>query len=186
MRKMKTRSRPGRLRRIAGFVAVITVALALVSSANPLRAKPRLLQPMPGTPQAPELALPDLDGQIWRLTDFKGKVVIVNFWATWCPPCRFEIPSMQRAWVHLKDKGVVMLAVHLGGNEDKIWAFLTDYGVEFPVLTDKTSSTARAWRTIGLPTTFIVGPRGRIIYRAVDERERDDPALMKTLLSLLD
>ena len=92
-----------------------------------------LLHPVPGTPLARDFELPDLDGNKLKLSDFKGHVVIVNFWATWCPPCRAEIPSMQRAWNVLKNHNVVLLAIHVGGNEDKIWSFLTDFNVDFPV-----------------------------------------------------
>ncbi len=144
----------------------------------------QLLHPVPGRPFAPHFQLPNLEGEMRRLADFRGKIVIVNFWATWCPPCRFEIPSMQRVWNQLKDKGVMMLAVHVGGDDDKIWTFATDFNVEFPILIDKTSSVSRAWGTIGLPTTFIVDPEGRMALRAIGGREWDDPALMEAILEL--
>ncbi|MEO5338866.1 MAG: TlpA family protein disulfide reductase [Magnetospirillum sp. WYHS-4] len=142
------------------------------------------LHPVPGTPAAPDFALPDLDGKDWRLSAFKGRVAIVNFWATWCPPCRTEIPSMQRAWDKLKDHGVVMLAVHVGGNMDKIWTFVGDHGVRFPVLVDKDSRVANAWPMKGLPSTFVVDPQGRIVLQAIGGREWDDPEILKTLLDL--
>lgn len=171
-------------RTVVGVTIVLITALAITASATLGVARPQLLQAVPGKPPAPDFSLPDLDGELTRLSDLKGKVVIVNFWATWCPPCRFEIPSMQRAWIRLRDKGVMMLAVHLGGNKDKIWAFATEYDVEFPVLIDKTSSTATAWRTFGLPTTYVVDPEGRMALRAIGGREWDDPALIDAILAL--
>ncbi len=163
---------------------VLAAALVLGLAMRESAAGPQLLQAVPGTPAAPDFALPDLDGEITRLSDFRGKVIIVNFWATWCPPCREEIPSMQRAWNRLEGEGVIMLAVHVGGNEDRIWTFATDFGVAFPILIDKTSSVSRAWRTIGLPTTFVVDPKGRKVLRAIGGRQWDDPALIETILSL--
>ncbi len=162
------------------LAAVVVLGLSVREGA----AGPQLLQALPGTPPAPDFALPDLDGETKRLSDFRGKVVIVNFWATWCPPCREEIPSMQRAWTRLEGEGVIMLAVHVGGNEDRIWTFATDFGVAFPILIDATSSVSRAWRTIGLPTTFVVDPEGRKVLRAIGGRQWDDPALIETILSL--
>jgi len=173
--------------KILGFPA-IAISLALMLGANlhavPALGAPQLLQEVSGKPQAPDFSLPDLDGKITKLSDFKGKIVIVNFWATWCPPCRAEIPSMQRAWNILKDKDVMMLAVHIGGNEDKIWTFLNDFNVEFPVLIDAKSRVSRKWRTRGLPTTYIVDPQGRMALRAIGGREWDDPGLIKHILSL--
>jgi len=145
---------------------------------------PQFLQPVPGKPKAPDFTLPDLDEKKVSLSDFRGKVVIVNFWATWCPPCRFEIPAMQRAWVKLRDSGVMLLAVHLGGDADEVWSFAEQYGVQFPVLIDANSSVARKWRMVGLPTTYVVDADGRLVLRAIGGREWDDPAILKTILDL--
>jgi len=147
-----------------------------------------LLQPMAGQaverPIAPDFSLLNLDDEPIALSDFKGKVVIVNFWATWCPPCRYEMPSMQRAWEKLQEKDVMMLAVHVGGKSDKIWAFVGDYQITFPVLIDPKSKVADAWPLKGLPTTFVIDPKGRIAYRAIGGREWDDEELLKTVYAL--
>lgn len=143
-----------------------------------------LLQRVPGTPIAPEFELPDLDGKPVRFSDLRGKVVLVNFWATWCPPCRAEIPSMERAWAKLKEGGVGMLAVHVGGDSEKIWAFLAEFNVTFPVLIDKSSKVSKEWQTIGLPTTYIADPQGRKALRAIGGREWDQPDLVASILAL--
>ena len=161
---------------------LIALLLVLGFAGRAMAGQP--LHPVPGTPAAPDFALADLDGREWKLSALKGKVVVVNFWATWCPPCRTEIPSMQRAWDKLKDQGVVLLAVHVGGNMDKIWTFVGDHDVRFPVLVDKDSTVANAWPMKGLPSTFVVDPQGRIVLQAIGGREWDDPGILKSLLDL--
>lgn len=142
------------------------------------------LQRIDGGEPAPPFTLPDLDGKPVRFADFKNKVVVVNFWATWCPPCRQEIPSMERAWKRLKDEDVALLAIHVGGDMDKIWAFANEFNISFPVLVDTSSKVSREWRTIGLPTTFVVAPDGRKALRAIGDREWDHPAILGEILSL--
>ncbi len=144
----------------------------------------QLLSVMPGQPQALDFTLPDLDGKPHRLRDYRGQVVVLNFWATWCPPCRHEIPSMQRAFEKLKADKVMILAVHVGGSVDKVWDFFADYEVTFPVLIDKHSKIAKAWPMQGLPTTFVIDPSGRIVYRAIGGRDWDAPQILKSLQAL--
>ncbi len=162
---------------------VILVAFMMVLGTTAAEAN-QGLNPMDGKPVAPDFSLKDLDGDMQSLSDFKGKVVIVNFWATWCPPCRAEMPSMQRAWNVIRNKDVVMLAVHVGGNEDKIWSFVGDYELDFTVLIDPKSKVADAWPMEGLPSTFVVDPEGRIVYRAIGAREWDDPKILENVYAL--
>jgi peroxiredoxin len=173
------------MRTIRYVLAVVFLNLAASGFAGQVQAF-GLLQEMAGKPPAPDFSLPDLDGETHTLSAYKGKVVIVNFWATWCPPCRREVPSMQRAYKALEGSGVVMLAVHVGGDEDKIWTFLNDMDVTFPVLVDAGGKTGRKWPMRGLPTTFVVNPQGRIALRAIGGREWDDPAILKTIRGLAD
>lgn len=165
-------------------LAVVGLLLMMLS-VTPAQAN-QGLNPMDGKPMAPDFTLKNLDGEMQSLSDFKGKVVIVNFWATWCPPCRAEMPSMQRAWNVIKDKDVVMLAVHVGGNEDKIWSFVGDYELDFTVLIDAKSKVADAWPMEGLPSTFVIDPQGRIAYRAIGGREWDDEDILSSIYALRD
>jgi len=110
--------------------------------------------------------------------------VIVNFWATWCPPCREEMPSMQRAWERLRDDNILILAIDIGEDEDTIFTFTADYPVEFPLLMDRDSSVIAQWPVRGLPTSFVVDPEGRIVYRAIGSRDWEHPALLETLRGL--
>ncbi|MCF6198013.1 MAG: TlpA family protein disulfide reductase [Hyphomicrobiaceae bacterium] len=162
---------------------LLTLSVFTFAAAQPGKAR-ELLHSVPGKPMAQDFELPDLDGNKLKLSDFKGHIVIVNFWATWCPPCREEIPSMQRAWTILKKKNVVMLAVHVGGNEDKVWSFLTDFEIDFPVLMDKSSKISRQWRVVGLPSTLIIDPQGRIALGAIGGRKWDDPSIIASIMKL--
>lgn len=142
------------------------------------------LTPMPDQPLAPDFELTDVNGKKHRLADYRGRVVIVNFWATWCTPCRKEMPSMQRAWERLQGDGVVMLGINVGEDEEKLLAFTADYPVDFPLLLDRDSTVISQWPVKALPTTFIVDAEGRIAYRAIGSREWDDPALLVPVRSL--
>ncbi len=142
------------------------------------------LSTIPDRPQAPDFALPDIDGKTHRLSDYRGRPVIVNFWATWCPPCRREMPSMQRAWERIQGEGIALLAVNVGEDEDTIFAFTANYPVEFPLLMDADSQVVQQWPVRGLPTTFVVGPQGRLVYRAIGGREWDDPRLLDQVRAL--
>lgn len=145
---------------------------------------PMLLQKVPGRPIAPAFSLNDIDGQTRSLDDFKGRVLVANFWATWCPPCRAEIPSMQRAWDVLEPHGAHMVALHVGGEADQIWAFLAEFNVTFPVLIDRSGSVSRAWQTVGLPTTYVVDGAGRKALRAIGERAWDHPDIVEQIVAL--
>jgi len=157
---------------------VLFVALASGAQAQ------QTLQPFGGGMMAPEIALSNLDDEAVTLEQYRGKVVIVNFWATWCPPCRKEMPSMQRAWQDLQQNDVMMLAVHVGGNADQVWQFVSEFDLDFPILIDDTSRVSRSWPMRGLPTTFVIAPDGKIAYMAIGGREWDDPGILAMIYAL--
>jgi len=118
---------------------------------------------------APPLALEDLQGRTHRLADYRGRVVLVNFWATWCEPCREEMPSMEKLRASLAGRPFEILAVNLAEPRSRIEKFLQSVRLGFPLLLDRDSSTARAWRARVLPASFVIGRDGRIRYFAVGE-----------------
>ncbi len=126
----------------------------------------------------------DIEGAMHQLTDYRGKIVIVNSWATWCAPCREEMPSMQRAWIALREEGIVMLAVNVGEDEDTIFQFTADYPVEFPLLMDLDSKVVQRWPVVGLPTTFVLDTKGRMTYRASGGRAWDHSELLQAVKAL--
>src|SRR5215213_7007464 len=103
---------------------------------------------------APALALKDLEGREHHLADYRGKVVLVNFWATWCEPCRQEMPSIQRLSAKLSGKPFVVLAVNVDEPAARIRKFLMDTGFDQPVLLDVNKSVTKQWSARVLPVTF--------------------------------
>ncbi|MBT3054365.1 MAG: TlpA family protein disulfide reductase [Candidatus Thiodiazotropha sp. (ex Codakia orbicularis)] len=132
----------------------------------------------------PTFRLHDLEGRNHQLLDYRGRVLIVNFWASWCVPCRRELPSMNRAWTALRPKGIAMLAINLGDDAEAVKEFLYDFPIDFPVLLDHRGRISQRWQVRGLPTTLVLNQRGEIVYRAVGEREWDDAVLLHQLQTL--
>jgi len=166
------------------FRLLLSILIAIFSSLSIAQQAGRGLTPLPDRPPAPDFVLADMDGNQHQLSSYLGRVVIVNFWATWCPPCRAEMPSMQRAWEQLEKEGILMLGIDVGEDEDTIFQFTANYPVEFPLLMDLDSSVIDQWPVRGVPTTFVVDPKGRIIYRAIGGREWDDPELLALVRAL--
>jgi len=133
---------------------------------------------------APDFNLVDMDGVSHQLSDYKGKTVIINFWATWCPPCREEMPSMERAWNKIKNQNIEMFAINVGEDEDTIFTFLGDYPASFTILLDLSGTLIEQWPVQGLPTTFVVSPEGKLVYRAIGGREWDDEKLLDQIRAL--
>lgn len=170
--------------RILPILIILALAAGGVASTTTKGAeRGRGLTPMDRP--APDFTLPDPDGETLKLSGLRGKAVIINFWATWCPPCRAEMPSLQRAWNALKDSGGHVLAIHVGGDADQVWDFMARDQLDFPVAIDGDSKVINQWPVKGLPTTFIVAPDGRIAYRAIGGREWDDPEILEAVRALV-
>ena len=142
------------------------------------------LKPWSGGP-APALALADLAGRVHRLEDYRGKVVLVNFWATWCEPCRAEMPAMNRLRASLAGRPFEVLAVNLAEPESRIRRFLEQTRLDFTILRDTDSAVSKAWRARVLPVSFLLGPDGRIRYQVIGEYDWDQPAARKVIAALM-
>lgn len=162
-------------------LVALFITLLFVSSTVFSAEKPRLLEePIP----APSFTLQDIDGNTHRLEDYRGQVVVVNFWATWCPPCREEMPSMERAWSELQKHNIAMLAINVGEDVDTIFTFTGNYPVTFPLLMDRDSKVINEWPVRGLPTTYVLDKQGRIVYQVIGGREWDSPEMIEMLIEL--
>ena len=131
------------------------------------------------------LALSDANGARHDLADYRGKVVLVNFWATWCEPCREEMPSIERLRRSLEDRPFAVLAVNLAEPEPRVREFLAKLPLGFPVLLDRDGAASRAWRARLLPVTFIVGPDARLRYSYLGALDWSAPEVRDAMLALL-
>jgi cytochrome c biogenesis protein CcmG/thiol:disulfide interchange protein DsbE len=112
---------------------------------------------------APDFTLDDLAGVKASLSDFRGRPVMINFWASWCPPCRAEMPDIVAAYGQHKDKGFVVLGINEGESVEYVRPFADDFKMTFPVLLDKDGKVADLYRVRGLPTSFFVDRNGVIV-----------------------
>ena len=142
------------------------------------------LTPSGGGP-APALALQDIDGRSHVLSSYRGSVVLINFWATWCEPCRQEMPSIQRLREKLSGRPFVVLAVNLDEPEARVRQFLKRTGLELPVLLDPNKKAAREWGVRLLPVTYIVGKDGRVRYRLVGDLDWSSDTVVGVISELL-
>ncbi len=164
-----------------GAIALL-LCVVMVTAAGGIRAQ--ALSPWGGG-TLPPIELADLDGIKHRLADFRGQVVLVNFWATWCEPCREEMPSMQRLKKRLAGRPFVVLAVNVGEGETRIGEFLQKEPFDFVFLRDHSSAAMKAWRVRALPASFLVGADGRVRYSRTGELNWDAPALLPLIERLL-
>jgi len=133
--------------------------------------------------EAPDFTLVDLNGDEHRLSDYKGQGVFLNFWGTWCKPCAKEMPAMDRQYEVFKDKGVQTLAVNIAQSDFEVQRFTDQYGLDFPVVIDKTKSVMDAYNINPLPTTMLINPQGKIEKIITGEMtEQDIAAFMEQIV----
>ena len=143
------------------------------------------LQPLKEGTEIVDFELQDLSGATRRLSDFRGKVVFLNFWATWCGPCRFEMPSMEKLYRRLKDEGLEILAVNLQEDRSSVEQFVDEYGLSFPVLLDTTGRIGATYGARSIPTTYIVDREGFVIAGTIGTREWDTEEYIRFFEKLL-
>lgn len=135
--------------------------------------------------ELPVFEIQTMDDKVWTRQDFKDKLTIVNFWATWCGPCREEMPSLNRAFEKVKDQGISMVAINLGESKDQIERFTNEVPIDFTVLRATNPSTMSKWQVRGLPTTLVVDQQGRIIKEFIGPAEWDQDELLDPIRELL-
>ena len=142
----------------------------------------RLVEPR----AAPALELPDLGGTTRSLVDWRGQVVLVNFWATWCPPCLEEMPSLQRLAERLRGQPFAVVAVNVAEMERRVAHRAQQMGLDFPVLLDADGAAFKAWGGKGLPTTVLIDRDGRVRYLGLGPLEWDGVEAATAVESLLE
>jgi peroxiredoxin len=111
---------------------------------------------------AQDFSLTTLEGGAGNLRDYRGHVVVLNFWASWCAPCRAEMPDLQAVYSELRDKGLMVVGVNQGESLEKVTAFSREFGLSFPIMLDESQSIARKYGVRSYPTTFILDGEGVI------------------------
>lgn len=164
-------------------VAIAWWALLLLLSAG---AHANELKPYTGEPSPPPLALRDLDGRMHKVADYRGRVVLINFWASWCPPCVRELPSMQRLHRRLANRAFTILAVNMGEDVAVVRKFVNQrVKVTFPILLDSDGATLKAWKVFAFPTSFVLDGDGKIRFALYGELDWDTPEVAAKIDSLL-
>jgi cytochrome c biogenesis protein CcmG/thiol:disulfide interchange protein DsbE len=170
------------------FVVIMMVIIALVFL---LQGKESLFKEakggrlQPGQP-APDFAFPDLDGKMVRLSDYRGKVLFFNIWATWCPPCREEMPSMEKLYKELKGSDFEIVAVAIDASGAKaVVPFVKEYNLSFPVLLDPEGTIKTRYGITGVPESFIINRQGiieKVIIGPMDWATSDVVLFFKNLI----
>ncbi|KMZ42324.1 MULTISPECIES: TlpA disulfide reductase family protein [Bacillales] len=134
---------------------------------------------------APDFELQQIGGGTVKLSDFRGKKIVLNLWATWCPPCRAEIPDMQRYYEENKEKGVVILGVNLTNTEtspEVVADFVKLYGISFPILLDPDKKVANVSKAISIPTSYIIDSNGVVQNKYIGPMSEE---IMENMLSAI-
>ncbi len=159
---------------------VITILLSLLTLTACSR-KEAPIAAVEGKP-APDFAVRDLSGRETRLSDLRGNVILVNFWATWCPPCREEVPSMAALNRLMAGKPFRMLAISIDeGGKEAVQAFFSRAGVQLPAFLDTNSAIGKMYGITGVPETFVVDRNGVIIKKVIGPQEWNSPEVVKFL-----
>lgn len=163
---------------ILGLGLAVSLTLASPSRAGELRA----LEPR----AAPTLELPGLGGVTHRLADWRGQVVLLNFWASWCQPCVEEMPGIQRLAGQMQNRGFVVIGVNVAETKKRATRSVEQMGVTFPVLLDAEGETFRAWGGKALPTSALIDRQGRLRYVGLGPLEWDGAEALGRVEALLD
>lgn len=148
------------------------------------------LQPVAATPvqgqSAPDFTLTDMQGAKVSLSGLRGKVVILNFWATWCPPCREEMPSMEKLHQQFNDQGLVILAVNVEKDAAALKNFLQQNGYSFPVLQDKKSEVQNLYKVFRFPESFIIDRNGQVVQKVIGAIDWTSGPVIKLIKFMLE
>lgn len=168
------------MRRSLAPIALLVAVLGAVAGLQYLQRAPRTGY------DAPDFTLPDLQGKPHRLSDFRGRVVFLNLWATWCPPCRLEMPSMEALYRRLRHRDLVMLAVaEDAGGAAAVAPFVREVGLTFPVLLDPEATLSPRYGATGYPETFIIDRDGRVVNHTIGPQDWDSEEMVAYFEQLL-
>lgn len=159
-------------------VGLLAAALALSGCQPPVKA------PAVGA-LAPEFALTDQEGKTHRLADYRGQVVLINFWATWCPPCVEEMPSLEKLHRALASKGLKVLAISVDQRASEVERFRKEYDLTFTILRDQDKKVAGSYLTFKYPETYVLDREGKLIWKVVGGMDWVSPINIHNFVQLL-
>lgn len=171
------------------LAAIAVVALSNHEALAPLATRPRdPSTAVQNVRPTPDFTLPSFDRRLLALSDFKGKIVVLNFWASWCTPCKQEMPNLERAWQDYKHRGVVVLGINVADDMENAAEFVRALRITYPNVYDRDRSRLDAYQVIALPTTVFMDRlqhiRGRFVGGYLDEAGYQE--LRAKVLALLD
>lgn len=134
--------------------------------------------------KAPDFVLTDTNDNIHRLADYRDRVLIINFWATWCTPCRKEMPSLKQAWKKLKQENIQLLGIATKDSKEAVIFYQNENSIEFPLPIDENGYVADNWAVMVVPTAYIIDLNGHIVMRIVGSNEWNNPKLIDSIIAL--
>lgn len=169
----------------AFFIAVVLFLIFVLSEEDSLFSTTEQPPVAIGLP-APDFTFPGLDGKMVSLSDYRGKVVFANIWATWCPSCVDEMPSMEKLYQKLKDRNFEILAVSIDvmGRKD-VAPFMKKYRLTFPALLDTRGTISRSYRTTGIPESFIIDKEGILVKKIIGPIDWATPTVFQYFNDLI-
>ncbi|HJV64664.1 MAG TPA: TlpA disulfide reductase family protein [Geomonas sp.] len=168
------------MKRLMSAVVLLAVVV-MVASGCSKKKEEAALPAIEGNP-APDFTLKDMSGRAVQLSSLRGKVVLVNFWATWCPPCRAEVPSMVKLNQAMQGKAFQMLAISIDeGGKDAVTSFFQKENLTLPALLDTDGKVSRLYGTTGVPETFVVDQKGVILKKVVGSMDWSSPEVLSAL-----
>lgn len=176
--------------RAISSAAVLLVLLPILASANNTSKSPGIVQLPRGIitvdgRDAPALVLKDINAEPWDLSTSRGKWVFVHFWASWCGPCRKEMPTIQAIASEFKDSGLNIVLVNTSEDEDTVFDFLSTVAPDMNTLLDSDGKVTERWQPRGLPSTYFVDPEGKLRYVALGGRPWDKGEYLGFLKGLI-
>lgn len=172
--------------RMKNIIALLILLLPGIVWLAPREGRPQIVTPLPigqddffgklsiepvKKTLAPDFFLKDLHGKTVRLHDLKGRVVLLNFWATWCPSCRLEMPSMESLHKEFSSQGLAVLALANRESAEDVRSFYKEHNLTFPALLDENAEAAELYQTWSLPTSFLINKRGYIVGKVIGYRD---------------
>ncbi len=171
------------MRALAVLIALLFLPVAVPAKGDPWKA---LSIERIDSLNAPDFSLEDLDGNSVTLSGFDGKVVFLNFWATWCPPCKEEMPSMEALYNRFKDEGLAVVAVTSYEGRKKVAKFIKSNAYTFTVLLDSSGMVSREYKAVFIPTTFLIDKNGMVVGKVTGSRNWGSDSAYNLIEELLD